>query len=45
MMRIIKQSREEMLAMYMKCTKKELAEMLANRDSYLDEASGKETTK
>ena len=31
---IIKQSHEEKVAMYMKCKKKELAEMLATRDDY-----------
>lgn len=34
LMQIIKQSHEEKVAMYMKCKKKELAEMLAIRDDY-----------
>ena len=29
---IVPQTREEKLSMYMKCTKRELAEMLVNRD-------------
>ena len=35
MMSIIEQTRDEKLAMYMKLTKRELAEMLANRDEFL----------
>jgi hypothetical protein len=31
---IVKQTHEEKVAMYMKCKKKELAEMLATRDDY-----------
>lgn len=32
MMQIVKQTKEEKVAMYMKYTKKQLAEMLATRD-------------
>ena len=31
---VVKQTHEEKVAMYMKCKKKELAEMLATRDDY-----------
>ncbi len=36
MMKIIQQTREETLAMYMKLTKHELAEMLANANDAID---------
>lgn len=32
MVQVVPQTREEKIAMYMKCSKKELAEMLTNRD-------------
>ena len=34
MNRIVNKTHEEKVAMYMKCKKKELAEMLATRDDY-----------
>lgn len=37
MMQVVKQTHEECMKMYMRCTKKELAEMLANRNM-LDDA-------
>ena len=36
---VVKQTHKEKVAMYMKCKKKELAEMLATRDDY-DEMLG-----
>lgn len=35
MIRIVEQTREEKIEMYMKCTKKELAEMLLECNKYL----------
>ena len=34
MVKVVKQNHEEKVAMYMKCKKKQLAEMLATRDDY-----------
>ena len=34
MVQVVKQTHEEKVAMYMKCKKKQLAEMLATRDDY-----------
>ena len=34
MIQIVKQTHEEKVAMYMKCKKKQFAEMLATRDDY-----------
>ena len=38
MMRIIEQTRDEKIAMYMKLTKREIAEMLVNSSEALDNA-------
>ena len=38
-MQIVKQSHEEKMAMYMKCTKKKLAEMLITCNDYLNNKS------
>ena len=42
MVQIIKQTHEEKVAMYMKCEKKELAEMLATRDDFEEMISSTE---
>ena len=34
MVQVVKQTHEEKVAMYMKCKKKQLAEMIATRDDY-----------
>ena len=34
MVQVVKQTHEEKVAMYMKCKKRQLAEMLATRDDY-----------